>query len=197
MIHFAVTEFCAFNTSTNAFIYLMSIFAPFCTHSFETSWSVIFTIFQSFFLSSDVVDISEDAVSLGNFAVKARAALSSLSSPPDRVSKLQYVQELFSSQIEKSSISVSTVTTVLYGFDRRRHYSWHKFSYPCARYTLINVQTHKCTHYDTMIFKSSSKAPSWCICIRTLPSLITTHTTATTSSITSFYYSIKRVVLLL
>lgn len=48
--------------------------------------SIILTIspLPSFFFSDDV-EVSEDTVPPGNFAVKARAALSALSSPPDKV----------------------------------------------------------------------------------------------------------------
>jgi hypothetical protein len=54
--------------------------------SIKCPCSIILTIspLLSFFLSDDV-EVSEDTVHTGNFAVKARAALSGLSSPPDKV----------------------------------------------------------------------------------------------------------------
>ena len=56
-------------------------------HSIKCSNSIIQTLspLPSFFFFSDDVEVSEDTVPTGNFAMKARAALSALSSPPDKV----------------------------------------------------------------------------------------------------------------
>jgi hypothetical protein len=62
-------------------------------------------ISSSTFLSDDV-EVSEDNVSPGNFAVKARAALSALSSPPDKVRCLRVKSDSWLI-VTSSSISIS------------------------------------------------------------------------------------------
>lgn len=151
---------CLFFTTTP---YLSCFYNPSvntCAIPYPFRWNLlpisIFLIFQSLPLSSDDVDISEDAVSSGNFAVKSRAALSSLSSPPDRVSYSYSIAKSFFSRtwkrVQYLSLPLQLFCTVLIVVVGLRTTVDINFLIFAQRYTLINVQTQKCTHYDTMIF---------------------------------------------